>query len=72
MNECIIAMKSQTLTQRALRALAGVGIRGEPVSIDPSVTKHGCGYGITIPCREVERALQLLDRKHIAHGEIIG
>ena len=72
MNECIIAMKSQTLMKRANRALSGAGIRCEGVSIDPSVTKRGCGYGIAVSCRDAERAAAILDRKHITHGEVIG
>ena len=72
MAECIIAMKSMTYGEKAKRAAQNLGIRGQIVSIDPSVTKKGCAYGFSLPCSDVEELLSVLDKKGIRYGEVIG
>jgi len=72
MAECIITMKSMTYAEKAKRTALGAGIRGEIVSIDPSVTKRGCAYGLSLPCREAARLLPVLEKKGIRYGEVLG
>lgn len=72
MSDCIIAMRSMTLAQKAERILASNGIRVDIVNIEPSLTKRGCGYGLTLSCYDMDKALDLMKRKRVSHGEIIG
>ncbi|MBE6626946.1 MAG: DUF3343 domain-containing protein [Ruminococcaceae bacterium] len=72
MAECIIAMKSQTSAERARRAAVFERIYADVVSIDPSVTRHGCSLGIRLPCSEVERMKIVMDKKNIPYGDVIG
>ena len=69
---CIIAMRSATLAEKSLRAIRGTGIACEKVSVDPSLTGKGCAFGISLPCRDVDAAKLLLDRRHITYGDVIG
>ena len=72
MTECIIPIRTPTLAKKAERVLSAAGIRVNIVSVDPAVTKHGCGYGISVYCREADRARELLDRRRISYGDMIG
>ena len=72
MTECIIPLKTPTLAKKAERALTSAGIIATVVSVDPSITKHGCGYGLSVFCRDAQLAKALLDRRHISYGELIG
>ena len=72
MSECIITMKSVTYAEKAKRAAHSAGLQGQIVSIDPSITKRGCAYGISLPCRDAADLIRLLDRKKIPYGEMLG
>lgn len=72
MADCVIAMKSHTTAEKARRLASSEKIHAEIVSIDPSLTKHGCSMGIRLDCEDVRRLTELLDRRNIAHGDIIG
>ena len=72
MSNCIIAMHSATTAKKAERALAAVRIPSHTVSIDPTVTKRGCGYGVSVGCSFLSDAVRVLERKNISHGEVIG
>ena len=72
MSNCIIAMQSATTAKKAERALAAVRIPCQTVSIDPTVTKRGCGYGVSVGCSFLSDAVRVLERKNISHGEVIG
>ena len=72
MKECIIPMTSPTLAKMAERALTGQRINVSMVSVDPSLTKRGCGYGISLYCNDAERAKDLLHRRNIPFGDLIG
>jgi len=72
MKECIIPMKSFTVAKKAERVLGNIKITTSIVSVDPSVTKHGCGYGLSLYCRDAERAKDYLRRKNIPYGDLIG
>ncbi len=72
MSECIIPMKSPTAAKRAQRALSASGIKTQLVSIDPTLTRRGCAFGLSLACRESSRGTEVLDRRGITHGEVIG
>lgn len=72
MNDCIIAMRSNTAAQKAARILTAQKIPCSTVNIDPSITRRGCGYGIELSCRHLADARRMLERKHVEYGDIIG
>ena len=72
MSDCVIAMKSQTIAERARRAAIAERIYAEIVSVDPSITRRGCSMGIRLSCTNIERLKMILDRKNIPYGDIIG
>ena len=72
MTDCIIAMRSMTAAQKAERAISSKGIRCVTVNIDPSLTKRGCGYGVSLPCNKVSAAKKVLDAKRIIYGDVLG
>ena len=72
MTDCIIAVPSMTMAQKAGRVLSSHGLSARVVNIDPSITKHGCGYGISISCRDLAEAKRILDRKRVHYGDVIG
>lgn len=72
MADCIIAMKSQTTAEKARRIAVTERMGAEVVSIDPSFTRHGCSVGLRLDCDNARRLSEILDRRNIAHGDIIG
>ena len=72
MSDCIIAMKSQTMAEKARRIAASEKIRAEIVSVDPSLTRHGCSLGLMLDCTEAKKLTPILAKRNIAHGDIIG
>jgi len=65
-------MKSQTTAEKARRIAAAEKMNAEVVSIDPSITRHGCSMGLRLECEHASRLCEILDRRNIAHGDIIG
>jgi hypothetical protein len=47
-------------------------IDAEVISVDPSVTKHGCSVGLRLNCADVGSVTKLLDKKGITYGDVIG
>ena len=72
MPDCIIAMKTRTAAEKARHAAAFEKIPADVVSIDPSVTRHGCSVGLRLNCADAEELTGLLDKKGIVYGDIIG
>ncbi len=72
MGNCIIAMESSTFAEKGVRVLRNGGISCERVSIDPTLTRKGCGFGISLPRGAADRATELLGRKNIPYGELLG
>ncbi len=72
MADCILAMKTQTSAERSRRIALTENIYAEVVSIDPSITRRGCSVGLRLPCREAGRFMEILDRKKIPYGDLIG
>ena len=72
MTDCIIAMRSQTYAAKGKRVLGKSGIRANIVSIDPTLTKNGCAYGLRIAGKSCHAAVGILDDHHVLHGDMIG
>lgn len=72
MSDCIIAMKTRTAAEKARRAAIAEKIGAEIVSVDPSVTRHGCSFGLRLACSDIESATHLFDKKRITYGDIVG
>lgn len=69
---CIAAIKNMTGAMRARDTLRRVGIDSEVVSVDASLTKRGCAYGISFPCEREAEVKRILRNKKIDFGEIMG
>ncbi len=72
MKDCIIVLSSMTISKRAQKGLQSFGIVSEIVSVDSKLTKNGCSFGLTVDCYKVDSAVEILDRKRIKHGEVLG
>lgn len=71
-SSCVIAMQSQTAAEKARRIAVSEQMGAEVVSIDPSVTRHGCSVGLLMDCENARRLCELMDRRNLVHGDIIG
>lgn len=69
---CIIAMRSQTYAAKGGRLLRKAGIPFTIVSIDPSLTRHGCAHGLQIPAGHCHAAQTLFEKNSLSYGDILG
>jgi hypothetical protein len=53
-------MASITTALKASRALAAHGIFAEVISLSAAETRHGCAYGVSFACAELERVRTIL------------
>jgi hypothetical protein len=72
MPDCILAMRTRTAAEKARRTAVLEKIDAEVISVDPSVTKHGCSVGLRLNCADVGNVTRLLDKKGITYGDVIG
>lgn len=68
---CILTMRSQSNASRGKQILRKYGISSELVSIDPSLTRHGCAFGLEI-CGACSAALEHLTAHRVSYGDILG
>ena len=71
MNICIATISSLNLSIKAQKALANEKIYCKIVSLDPSLTKKGCAYGIEFACSEERRIRTILHRERIYPSQSI-
>ena len=69
---CIVSMRTMTQALRAQRVLSERGIRSEIVSLDATLTKNGCAYGLQLMCRDVRAVERILKESGIKYGEVLG
>ncbi len=69
---CVASTRTVTAAQMAMKALAREGISSELVSIDPSVTKNGCAFGISFSCSDEEKVRRILNKEKVPYGVILG
>ncbi len=69
---CIASAKNITMAMRIRDALVRGGISAEIVSVDPSLTRRGCAYGVSFPCEYEWQVKRILGARKIEYGDIIG
>ena len=57
---------------KGINALRSAGVFGEVVSLDRSLTKNGCAYGIGFDCHQSSEVERILGYYKIGYGEMIG
>lgn len=72
MSDYIIPMRSRTEAELGSRAARSHGIRASVVSVDPSLTRSGCSYGLRVSSRDAADVIRILGARGISHGEMIG
>ena len=70
--DCIIAMRSQTYASKGSRLLRKAGIPCVIISIDPSLTRHGCAHGLQIAAEHCRNAREILDKHGFSYGDVLG
>lgn len=68
---CIASIKSVTAAEKARRSLERDGVDCSVVSLDPTLTKRGCAWGISFRCFGAADAKKVLRGAHVAYGELI-
>ncbi|MBQ6263010.1 MAG: DUF3343 domain-containing protein [Clostridia bacterium] len=71
MKDCILTFRSQTAASKATRYLKKTGVKVRVVSVDPSVTSKGCGWGVSFDCESADWIKNKLDARGISYGEIL-
>ena len=71
MSKCTLTVSSRTAASKAARVLQRAGIGSETVSVDPSVTTRGCGFGVQISCEDAEKAKKALAERGIQTGDLL-
>ena len=60
MKNCTYTAGSITRAYRLRAELSELGIKSEIVKLDPSKSKNGCAYGLTLDCASSRAALRVL------------
>ena len=68
---CIITFKSLTSAQQAGHVLSSLGIFSSIVSVDPSLTKRGCSYGVSVSCSRINDVKYILEKNSVKFGDVI-
>lgn len=63
--DCIASFASQTYAIKAQKALNGASIPSRVIKLDGEKSRHGCAYGVTIPCSLLENAKDILNRSRV-------
>ena len=69
--KCTVAMPSITYAMHGESALSGAAIPVKVVKLAAGATKKGCAYGLELSCGSLERAVNILEKNGIKHGEIL-
>ena len=72
MGECVLPMRSRTEAEKGRRAANSHKILATIVSVDPTLTKHGCSVGLRVSCQNAFYLTKIFDENNISHGDIIG
>lgn len=70
--DCIIAMRSQTYASKGGRLLRKIGIPYTIISIDPSLTRHGCAHGLQIAAEHCREAREIFEKHGLSYGDVLG
>jgi len=69
---CIATVRNMTGAMKIRDALVRGGISAEIVSVDASLTRRGCAYGVSFPCEKEAQVKRILNSKRAEYGEILG
>lgn len=69
---CIATVRNLTGAIKIRDALIRNGINAEIVSVDASLTRRGCAYGVSFSCAVQSQVKHILSSKRIEYGEIMG
>ena len=71
MKTCIAAINSMNICIRAQKALSENGYYSKIVSLDPSLTKKGCAYGVEFSIAEEKKIKNILRHANIPVSQFI-
>ena len=71
MKICIASTPSLNISIKAQKVLAQAGIYSKIVSLDPSLTRHGCAYGLEFTCSDEPQVKAVLRRAGIRPSQFI-
>lgn len=71
MNTCIASISSLNLAIKAQNVLTQERIYSKIISLDPTLTKRGCAYGIEFSCSEERNVRTILRRAGIYPSQFI-
>ncbi len=71
MKTCIATFEGLNISIKAQRALIAAGIGARIVSIDPSLTRRGCAWGVELGCEHRQRAVRVLRALGVTPGQFL-
>ena len=71
MKICIASIPSLNISIKAQKVLAQSGIYAKIVSLDPSLTRRGCAYGLEFTCSDEPQVRAVLRRAGIRPSQFI-
>ena len=71
MKTCIATAPSLNIAIKMQKILARVGIFAKIVSLDPSMSRRGCAYGVEFYCAEERTVKSALKREGIFPSQFI-
>ena len=69
---CIATARNMTMAIKIRDALVRSSVSAEIVSVDSSITRHGCAYGVSFDCSAEAQVKRVLRLRRVEYGEIIG
>ena len=69
---CIATVRNMTGAMKIRDAHVRSGIKAEIVSVDASLTRRGCAYGVSFPCEKEAQVKRILASKRMEYGVLIG
>ena len=69
--KCIIAVGSMTFALKGQKLFGQNNIVSSVTHLAPSMTRHGCAYGIVLDCRYTKNSVALLSENGIRYSEVI-
>lgn len=71
MKICIASTPSLNISIKAQKVLAEAGIFSKIVSLEPTMTRRGCAYGLEFACADEQRVRAILRRAGIRPSQFI-
>ena len=65
MKTCIATITSLNISIKAQKALSREGVYSKIVSLDPSMSRRGCAYGIEFYCTDEYNVKSILKKERI-------